>query len=443
MDGVTLQEEGHVSAIRNPVRSARHSRVAPVAAILLAGLLSAVGCGGGGGTDFATFGVSTPSTKYFQLVTGDLNNDQLIDLVALSSTDVDLVSTANRLDLFIQDSAEVGSFDLNSQQSVNEFLGSILVAHLDLDNRLDIAVTQPELGNMLILRQFDAASGSYVAQIAYSVGPGAGAMAAGDIDLDGLSDLVIATSSGFVVRIQDTGSPGSFPTLRTIDASLDPSDGATPGLRTLDLGDINGDGLLDVVTTRADGARRYDHDGAVVGSFLSAQPLAFQDTPTTLTIADLDLDGQPDVVGAGPEFLSVLLQQTGSPGTFRPEFTVATQSATVARFIGIADLNDDGLPDVIVGNAAASGTANSIQVFLQSGPNFDLVLDATYDVPDSGEQAGALLGLSVADLNADGLPDVVVSQTEIYLFVNDIQTPGTLTAPAQISGSGGSGSPLP
>ena len=428
------------SAIRNPVRSARHPTVALVAAISLAAILSAIGCGGGGSI-FGIFRVTTPSAEYFQLVTGDLNDDQLIDVAALSSTDGDTGS--KRLDLFIQDSADAGSFDLNSQQSVNEFSGALLVADLDLDNSLDIAVTQPTLENTLILRQFDAARGRYVGQIAYLVGSDAGAMAAGDIDLDGLPDLAVATSSGFVVRIQAATSPGSFPTLRTVDASLDPSDGATPGLRTLDLGDINGDGLPDVVTTRPDGARRYDHDGAVVGSFLPAQPLAFQDTPETLTIADLDLDGQLDLVGAGPEFLSVLLQQTGTPGTFLPEFTVATQSATVAQFVGIADLDDDGLPDVVVGNAAAPGTANSIQVFLQSGPNFDLVLDATYDIPDSGQQAGVLRGLSVADLNLDGLPDVIVSQTEIYVFVNDVQTPGTLAAPAQISGSGASGSPRP
>jgi hypothetical protein len=121
--------------------------------------------------------------------------------------------------------------------------------------------------------------------------------------------------------------------------------------------------------------------------------------------------------------------------------TLATVAGVPSRFIAVALLNDDALPDVAVGNAAPTGAASTVQVFLQTAEAFGFELDGTYEIPGAAGLDAPLSSLRIGDVDGDGLTDLVVSQQEVFVFVNDPAAPGRFAEGLQISGS--QGAPLP
>jgi len=400
------------------------ARILALALVFIIGILGNIATGGGGSS--GQINTTTASPEYSQITTGDLDNDGLPDLVALSR-----LEDATRLERLSRNSA-ADPFAQTVETNVTGVNGSLMVADVDIDGTTDIIVSQPDTNNILILRQFDAANGIFGARVEYVAGSRPGALAAADMDLDGLDDIVVADETGIVVRVQDTSNVGSFPTIRTVDDSQDPGNALSAAIQTLDTGDANDDGLIDIAVARADGVRLYLNDLANIGTFLSAAELPFQTTPETLVLKDIDGDNLVDVIGAGPGFVSILRQSEAQPGEFLSEIQISIQIGVAAPFLKIGDMNGDDLQDIVVANVTDQNVANTVQVLLQSTQAFDFPRADTYDIPDSGE---LLRGMALDDIDDDGLQDVITSQTEIYSLINDNQQPGSLTAPAQLTGS--------
>jgi hypothetical protein len=409
----------HNTAVANST-----GRILALALVFLTGILSNIATGGGGSSH--QINTVTASPEYFQTTTGDLDNDGLPDLIALSRFE-----NATRLERLSRDFA-ADTFAQTVETNVTGVNGSLVVADVDIDGTVDIMASQPDTNNILILRQFDPANSVFGARIEYVAGNRPGALAAADVDLDGLADIVIADETGIVVRIQDTSNVGSFPSIRTVDDSQDPGNAFSEAIQTLGTGDANDDGLIDIAAARADGVRLYLNDLANIGTFPSAAKLLFETTPETLVLEDINGDGLVDIIGAGPGFVSILQHSDGLPDDFLAEIQISIQNGVAAPFLKIGDMNDDGLQDIVVGNLTDLNVANTVQVLLQSTQDFDFPRADTYDIPDSGE---LLRGMALDDIDNDGLQDVIISQTEIYSLINSNQQPGTLTAPAQLTGN--------
>jgi hypothetical protein len=131
--------------------------------------------------------------------------------------------------------------------------------------------------------------------------------------------------------------------------------------------------------------------------------------PGAVVSADVNHDGHPDLVELGTDqTVAVLLNRGG--GSFESPthyYAVGNQPAALA----VADLNHDGKPDIVVIN----NTDNTISVLMGNG-------DGTFAAPTASEAAagGATpaptyptgaspTSLVIADMNGDGIPDVVVS----------------------------------
>ena len=127
--------------------------------------------------------------------------------------------------------------------------------------------------------------------------------------------------------------------------------------------------------------------------------------PNSLTAADVNGDGKPDLIVANEidNTVSVLLNTT-APGAITPSFaaqhTFATGNAPAS--VTAADLNGDGKPDLIVANAI-DGT---VTVLLKDGAgrrHFQLRRPATFAVGNAPKSVTA------ADVNGDGKPDLIVA----------------------------------
>src|SRR5581483_3543425 len=184
-------------------------------------------------------------------------------------------------------------------------------------------------------------------------------------------DLAMTASNAISVMSiwLNTTSPGcttaTFATPATFN--LSPAS-ALPSRNGITVADFNGDGKLDLALSTNDENfvsifLNQTSPGAATASFSSrftfSTGLSFGDFAQGMTVGDLNGDGLPDVVVASTDqssdgFVSVLLNTT-TPGTATPTFTDAAPNGIFASGAGsfsvtIADFNMDGVPDLAVAN---------------------------------------------------------------------------------------------
>ena len=224
------------------------------------------------------------------------------------------------------------------------------------------------------------------------------AVAIGDVNGDRRPDLLAAGSipsgaSGVAVLLNR--GQGGFRTAPTSEVG-----GAAVSLA---VGDLNGDGKLDVAT-----ANVYDKNVSVLinrgdGSFLPHVDYPTGREPWDVAIGDLNGDGKPDLAAAvssgfygGPVHRVAVLLNAGD-GTFQNR--IDYRAARRPESIALADLNRDGKLDV-----ATANSSDLVSVFVNRG---DGSLEARADYrAGSGPHA-----IAIADVNGGRGPDLVAENT--------------------------------
>jgi len=172
-------------------------------------------------------------------------------------------------------------------------------------------------------------------------------------------------------------------------------------------GDFNGDGRLDIAVTRAissDGniqpgqVEVFLQNAAPPGSFFRQALYEVGADPFKVATADLNGDGLADLVtaNASSDSISVLLNNPSSPGTFIPAVDYATGPGPLS--VAIGDLNRDGLPDIAV------AVADGVEILLQ-----DPAARGTFLAPLFLAVDGGTFAVAVGDLDGDGIPDLAAS----------------------------------
>lgn len=163
------------------------------------------------------------------------------------------------------------------------------------------------------------------------------------------------------------------------------------------LGDFNGDGKLDLAGSSETGVWVMQGDGA--GSFGAA--VRYQTAGSFLTgikTADFNGDGKTDLVTAKPNSESVVVLLNDGNGQFSTVKEFATSNTPLKLLVG--DFNGDGKADVITGGFV--GPTN-ISVLLGDGAgNFALPINTPSDVINF---------LASGDFNGDGKPDLLTART--------------------------------
>jgi uncharacterized repeat protein (TIGR01451 family) len=183
------------------------------------------------------------------------------------------------------------------------------------------------------------------------------------------------------------GSCPSFP-LRNFYGSTSPT--------AIAIGDLNRDGVPDMVVAMVSSNRIAVHMGTFAGQFQAGNSYVVGSAPVSVAIGDVNGDGKPDVATANSNAHTVSVLAGGGDGTLQPaaHYAVGTNPFAVAA----GDFNADGKLDLA---AANNGSAN-VSILLNAG-------DGTFGAPAHYAAASGPFALAAGDLNADGALDLAVA----------------------------------
>lgn len=253
-----------------------------------------------------------------------------------------------------------------------------------------------------------------------------------DLNLDGRPEVIVVNNTTNNVSVFPNAATQGILDGTSLGTRVDFSTGNSPvGVAA---GDLDGDGKLDLVVANNSSNTVSVYRNLSTGNINSAMFGARVDftvaaTPFDVAIADIDLDGRPDIATAnlGTSSLSVLRNTsitgaiTASSFASKVDFT----SASGTNSIKIWDIDGDNKPEVIVG--VASG---GISVYKNASTPGAFVAASLATKVDFSTVA--INGFAIGDIDSDGKPDIAVastgtSATTMSLFRNTA-TPGAITA---------------
>jgi hypothetical protein len=442
-----------------------------VAWLLPLGVLAAVplGCGksSGGRSGAQSYSISFAAPVTVSsvgaaraLAAGDFNQDGKMDLVSVGSDNTLLGSLG-----FHRNTATTGvlaaSFAGVAASATGIDSRAIAAADLNGDGNLDLVVANygtpltdpptPSTQNTVVVfrnktvPRATAPDFQLTATLPMGDDTNPSAVALADLNGDGKPDLVVTLAKINKLRIYFNGTtPGQDPAFTA--SSPEYITGANP--IAVAIGDLNGDGKPDLVVANAatpttNGTLTVLLNQTAPGSTtptFTQSDLTAGATPDSVTIADVNGDGKPDLIVTHFDSNSVTIYLNDmAPGATAPKFKDAISYATESNPWGCVcrDFNGDGKPDIAVANYAAG----TIDIYLNTtvagaaSPSFSTPLS----IPAGNFPNSVIAG----DFNGDGRIDLAAANGDgnITVLLNTTSRPAATPAFATAINAGGGKAP--
>ena len=389
---------------------------------------------GGAGVDVA--GVSSSDFPSLNYATG--NGPSFITTADVLNSGVDDLLVANFADNTI--SFFMGNGDGTFQDAVTSNVGTgpVWIASGDFngDGNLDLVVANNTSSTLSVL--LGNGDGTFQTPTTLTTGNQPVSVVAAnmhDSNGKGFLDLVVANHKDSTISLFQGNGDGTFqaPTLITLPTGYAPS--------SLIAADFNGDGHLDLAVTDQGNNSVSIFLGNGDGTFQNRVDYPVGNSPVWVSAADFNADGILDLAvannGAPTDTLagnsvSILLGQPNPNNTAVGSGAFGTQTAYAAgtspTSIAVADYNVDGLPDLAV---SAAGD-NAVAILLGQGPG---TFGPFFELPVGADP----VSIVAADFNADGRTDAAVANNgsnNATVILNEASfTPGNGLSGTQFPGA--------
>ncbi len=297
-----------------------------------------------------------------------------------------------------------------------EFYNTLRTADLNRDGKLDVLWLAtdgvqggPPARHLLALGNGDGTFGSAQAGSVQALTPESGFLgrnaAIADLDGNGAPDLAVLTVGPGLVHVETWLNDGnSIPTFTPRGVAAVQPEALNLGSVGFAVADLDGDGHPDLVAHRLNAAGGDDllfFKGNGDGTFAAPSVISsdLRSTVGDIAVADVNEDGRPDLIVALDWTSSLLLLLGHGDGTFGARSDIPSILNSEVR---VADLDGDGHLDLVVGATSVEGAPSAPAVHRGDGlggfgpPHRLAIGTGANGVP-----------FELGDLDGDGRPDVV------------------------------------
>lgn len=342
------------------------------------------------------------------LAAADLNDDGNLDLAVAGGAPGALIYLGNG----------DGTFDDPSSEALSKGPSDVQIADLDADGDLDLVLRQQSDDMVSVL--LNNGNGNFAAATEYAVGDNPTSLSIANVDGSPGPDLVVSAYSSRELQVLPNNGNGTFGDLIVTDAKGE--------VVALDVADFTGDGKPDAALSYVTGPFSLavgDGDGTFtvpdeqVRFDSSAVHHFSQNTPR-----DVDADGDKDLVYIMDESNFILVGRNDGSGTFDfvywvgspgPGFASGIVDSGKGHSVYPADIDNDGVLDLIGGRYDSNGPRGSLSVLLgKTGA------PGTYRGPRAYSSAAGWAGtaqdMTLTDFDGDGIKDLLAVTASVDLL---------------------------
>jgi hypothetical protein len=324
--------------------------------------------------------------------TADLNGDTFLDIAA-SNYDDGTVSTLL--------GNGKGTFEKATNYAMGNLPTEVVAADFTGDGAPDLVAANGTGYLRMLVNKDDSTGTFHVDAPHYDTGTRPTSIAAQDFNGDNVPDLAVTNFYDNTVSILQNEGNGKLESVAKYDVPGWPS--------TIVSDDFNNDGMFDLAVSES--ARGYVAVLINQGNSVFKPAVEYAsgaENADAVVSADVNGDSLPDLLvahrnGPGGGTLGVLLNQGNGVFAAPVKIPVGDQGAFTKRAtLGVADLNDDNKPDIVVGRVDST----FMHLLLNDG-------NGSFVYADSFDTSAGIGYFAIADLNSDSWRDVVVSHTRI------------------------------